>query len=376
MSDESTDTRRLPLRDAHLALEVTMGDEGGWEVPLSYDGPIAEAGRARTDACVIDVTCRSRIRIRGPEAWRLLDRVCTHAAARQEDDSAVATVLCNERGGALDAGHLLRLESFWVLVGEPVNREKTLEHLTRATEGFDATVDDQTGGICQLAAIGPRAGEALDAALPISVSDAPAGSAKFGSVLVARYIAARAGVTGEWTLQVMLPTALAARAWRHVTGRTDEAAIAPAGWGAMDVLRVEAGACRYGRELSEAIDPLTAGLDARVNFDHDFIGREALERVRAAGSRRRRIGLTLPRPAGGEAPSLPRQGASVYAGDGRHVGEITSATYSPALEAPIAMAYVTPDVTDDTPLEVDAPAGRLEASVAPLPFVRVPEPPG
>ncbi|HOF17540.1 MAG TPA: glycine cleavage T C-terminal barrel domain-containing protein [Phycisphaerae bacterium] len=365
-----TELLRTALHDRHVALGATMGAEAGWHVPLRYTGPLDEAAEVRRRAGVMDLSHRSRIRIRGDGAPELLARACTHDATRQEDDTAADTLLLNERGGVLDTGTLIRLENFWVFNGAPPCREKTLRHLESLAEGLDARVDDQTLKTTLLAVTGPEAPRILDAVLPFRAGDLPAGAVKFGSLMIARYIAARVSDSGEWGVEVSLPNLVAGQAWRFITEKAGPNAVRPVGLAAADVLRIEAGLCRYGHEFNETIDPLSAGLEDRLHWEHDFLGRDALDKLRARSLARRRVGLVLEAPAERAAAVIPRQGAAVRRADGSEAGAVTSATFSPAREVVLAMAYLSPVAAEvGEKLSVETPAGPCDATVAELPFV-------
>jgi aminomethyltransferase len=370
MSDEVL--RKPAVHAKHVAMEAKFGDEAGWEVPLSYGDALGEVEAVRSRAGVFDVSHVGRIRIRGNGALDLLERICTHDVAHQEDDTAVRTLLCNERGGILADGLLVRTESFWILTCSPCCREKVLEHLAAQAADFDVKFDDQTTKTAMLTVAGPAAPEMLDAVLPIKVASLPDGAVKVGSLMIARYMALRTGVTGTWSLEVILPNMVAGQAWRFITQKAGDNCIAPAGMAARDVLRIEAGRARYGHELNETIDPITAGLEAMVDFEHEFLGRGAIVEVRDKGAARKRVGLILTMPTGKPgSPDIPRLGAPVLRAGGGEVGTVTSGTYSPTLEKVIAMAYVAPDVASvGTELQVSMESGPAGANVAELPFVR------
>lgn len=367
---------KSPLHDKHVAAEAVMGEEGGWAVPMSYSGALEEAAAARRRAVLFDLSHIGRIRLRGDGALTLLERVCTADVARQEDDTVLHTLLCNERGGVLDECCLIRLTNFWVLTCTAANREKIIEHLaSQISQNIpDARVDDQTTKVGQLAAVGPDAQKILNRVLPINVEGVQPHHVKTGSLMIANYIAAWTGYAGGWGLEVMVPTMFLGRAWDYVMKQTGEKAVAPAGMAARDILRIEAGRCRYGHEINEMIDPITAGLRGSVSFDHDFIGVEALRKMFEKGPSRRRVLIVKEEtaPSGtarnGTAPSgkplagsnsmtkkgkeeitptsIPLMGTRVLGDEDREVGAITSATYSPKYERPMAMAYVAADVAE------------------------------
>ena len=334
---------KLPLDAAHRALGAAMGVEGGWEVPLSYTGPLAEASEVRRMACVFDISHVGRIRIRGSGALELVEKLCTTDVVHQEDDTARYTLLLNESGGILADAIVARLEGFWLITTDPCNRLKVLDHATSVGEGMSAKVDDQTDKGAMLAVSGAAAREVLDSVLPESPGDLAPGAAKIGSLMVARYIVMRTSFTGAWGLEVILPKMFIAKAWRFITEKAGPNSLKPAGMAARDILRIEAGLCRYGHELNETIDPFTAGLESLVDFDHDFLGRQALTEIRDKGVSRRRVGLRLDCS---EAPVIPRFGDTVYDSEGLEVGAVTSGTFSPALDCSIAMAYVSLTAAD------------------------------
>ncbi|MHC4295333.1 MAG: hypothetical protein ACYSTL_07085, partial [Planctomycetota bacterium] len=208
---------KTALHSRHVALEAKMGEEAGWCVPLSYRGALEEVTKIRRRAGVFDLSHYGRIRIRGDGALDLLERACTADVVHQEDDTTLTTLLCNERGGIIDVCRLIRLANFWVMVCSPGAREKVLEHLTLLGDQFAAKVDDQTPKTSMLGVGGPGAPQILDAVLPFSVSDLPAGIVKFGSLMVARYIAERIDFIGEWGVCVEIPNMVTARAWTFIT---------------------------------------------------------------------------------------------------------------------------------------------------------------
>ncbi len=322
-----------------------MGEEGGWAVPVSYGYPLDEARTIRSRAGVFDLSHLGRIRIRGNGALELLERVCTADVAHQEDNTAMHTLLCNEAGGILDEAFLLRLESMWVLTTNAANREKLLAHL-KNQDVVGAKIDDQTAKVSQIAVAGPAAEKILGAVLPIPVTGLARGEAKMGSLMIANYIASRSGYCGQWMLEVMVPGMFAGKAWAYITQKAGENAIAPCGMAARDILRIESGLCRYGHEVNETIDPITAGLGGCVDFDHDFIGAAAVEKISQAGPTRRRVSLVLDTPCGDDTgqtvdvEAIPRLGAAITRTDGGEIGTVTSGTFSPHLRKIIAMGYV------------------------------------
>ena len=368
---------RSALYGAHVAGGATMGRECGWEVPMSYRGAQTEAAEVRRHAGVFDLSHLGRIRIRGDESLDLVESLCTTDVIHQEDDTARYTLLLNESGGVVADAVIVRLEDFWLITTDACNRLKVLTHAREIAEGLEVKVDDQTPKTAMLGICGAGAMEVLDAVLPQKPGDLPAGGVRMGSLMIARYIAMRTGYTGLWGLEVILPKMFVGKAWRFITEKVGDKCLAPAGMAARDVLRIEAGRPRYGHELDETIDPVTAELAWAVDFGHEFIGRRALEEIRQAAPTRKRIGLGLTATAGRQQPgAIPARGAAVSLPDGGEVGAVTSATFSPALDKVVAMACVATEAAEvGASLGVAAGGpgprgGQVAAEIMELPFVR------
>ena len=280
--DEANALLKTVLHDRHVSAAARMGPWEGWDMPLDYGDADGEVAEVRSRAGVFDISHLGRIRIRGDGAVDLLERLCTYDAARQEDNTAALTLLCNDAGGIIDAGILIRLESDWVLTCSAGGRLNVLEHVQANAADFDVKVSDQTEKTAHVCICGPRAKEILDAVLPEKASPLPRRAAKIGSFVVARYIAARTGYTNLWSLEVILPNMLASQAWGFITDKAGANAIRPAGMSAREILRKEASLPRRGSDFDETTDPITAGLERAVNFNHDFLGRDAILKIKEA----------------------------------------------------------------------------------------------
>ena len=368
----SQELLRGALYEKHLAAGAAMAEEAGWEMPLRYLGGLEEALATRATCGVFDVSHFGRLRIRGDDSLPLLERACTIDVVHQEDDTARRTLLCNADGGVVDDCRLLRLEDSWLLVTSPVNRLKVLEHLQSLAAALNVKIDDQTLKTSMLSVVGPQAQARLDAALPEKISSLAPGQVKVGSMLLARYFAIREVFAGLWSLEVILPNLFAGQAWRFITEKAGDSIVPPAGLCGYDILRVEGGLPRYGYELNETIDPITAGLESLVEPKGEFLGASAVRAAREKGSSRKLCGLILdPPPNADDGPErVPRQGSAVRDRDGADVGAVTSATFSPTLGKVLAMAYLRRDVADGigAKLQVEVGDAPLEAQVSPLPF--------
>ncbi len=322
-----------------MAAGGRMVEFAGWHVPLLYGSILDEHAAARGTAAVFDVSHMGRLRIRGDWAFKLLDRACTADVLGQEDDTVRYSLLCNESGGVLDDVSVSRLADYWLVVCNADNHQKVLSHLQALNEvgEFDATIEDLTDETAMLAVQGPEAMARLAGLLPAEVTGIGRYEVASGTLGFLPYVATRTGYTGEDGLEVIVPAAAAAKAWEFVTG--EKIGVAPAGLGARDVLRIEAGLPLYGHELNETIDPITAGLARVVREGGSYLGASALAAIRRRGSARTLVGLKL------DTRRIARQGAEVLIA-GREAGVVTSGTFSPSCGASIAMAYVDRSVAE------------------------------
>jgi len=260
-----------------------MVELAGWLVAAHYRDAEAEAAVLGERAGVFDSSDLGRIRVRGDGALELLERACTADVSGQEDDTALLTAICGESGVIIDVCFVVRLESFWVVTTNAGARPAVLEHLQNIADDVGAKVDDQTFKTSMITVAGPAAMESLDPVLPYKASQLGRGQVKSGSMLVARYIAMRTGSTGLWSMQVMVPNMLTGRAWQFITEKAGDRCLPPVGRDAQEALRRWAGV--PGPDDFAGKDPITAGMGRLVDFNHDFLGRDALivDRSKAEG---------------------------------------------------------------------------------------------
>jgi aminomethyltransferase len=356
---------RTPLYSFHVRLNAKMVDFAGWEMPLLFAGIIQEHRHTRNAASVFDVSHMGRIHLTGPDAEALLQQVCTRQLADASVGQSRYSHVCNEAGGILDDVIVSRYENHWLMVCNASNRERILDWLHQHAAGRSVDIEDTTEQTMMIAIQGPEAIALLSHVLPVPVADLKRYHFVDGSYLFTPYSIFRSGYTGEDGLEMILPAGVAEMiaGFLHIDD-LDDHGLKPAGLGARDTLRLEAGMPLYGHELSEQTDSLSAGLSWCVDLKKDFIGAEAIRRVAQAGPRRKLVGLEL------EGRRIARQHAAVLHEDGP-VGEVTSGTLSPTLERSIAMAYIDASLVDNgRPLTVDLGGKQANAKIVSLPFYK------
>ncbi len=327
--------RRTALNETHRELGARLVDFAGWEMPLLYRGIIEEHLHTRCAASVFDVSHMGRLIVRGPDAIAALDRVCTRNVSRLAVGRSGYSHLCNEQGGILDDVIVSRAEDRCIVVCNASNREKVAAHFRRRFTGLNVELDDQTGQTAMLAVQGPAVLELFRSHVPLQTGDLRRYGFVTGTLAGMEYTLFRSGYTGEDGYEAIVPAAAAVLAWQFMTepGGDERPTVLPAGLGARDTLRLEAGMPLYGHELHEEIDPLSAGCGWAVDLEKDFVGAAALREIARRGPVRKLAGLVL------DGRRAARQGAAVFDG-GRPIGEVTSGCLGPTIGRPIAMAYL------------------------------------
>jgi aminomethyltransferase len=344
--------RHSPLDAAHRRLGAKLVPFGGWEMPLQYpSGTLAEHRACREAAVAFDVSHLGTVRMDDSDAFKRLQHTLTNDLAKIGPGRAQYTHLLD----GSDASVLDDIIVWWV-------NEQRFDVMPNAsnTDRVRAAVggDDITGTRAVIAVQGPDARRRL-----AEVSAEAAAVRRFRVASVDWHgvplVVAGTGYTGEDGVECEVPAAAAEGLWDAILA----AGVAPAGLGARDTLRLEAGLPLHGHELGPGITPLQAGLGWVVGWEKgEFTGRAALEAERQRGVTRRLRGLNV------EGRQPPRAGAPVLV-DGQRVGEVTSGNFSPMLGHGIAMAFLPPAVENGAAAEIDVRGRRLAATVVPLPFV-------
>ena len=329
-----------------------MTDFAGWEMPLSYaDGTLAEHRACREGAVAFDVSHLGTVRVEGRPAFTALQHALTNDLAKIAPGRAQYTHLLDEA----DASVLDDIIVWWVDDHE-FHVMPNASNTTRVVEAVGG--DDITGARAVIAIQGPEARRSLAGVAPDAAAVPRFGVRRF-EWKDAPCIVAGTGYTGEDGVECAVPAAVAPAFWQAVLG----AGVRPAGLGARDTLRLEAGLPLHGHELGPGITPLQAGLGWVVGWSKgDFRGRGPLEAERTRGVARLLRGLTV----AGRRP--PRTGSEVLAG-GTVVGHVTSGNFSPMLGHGIALAFVPPTLELGAAVEVDLRGKRLPGRVVRTPFV-------
>ena len=357
-------TRKTILNESHRALGAKMVDFGGWDMPLNYGSQLEEHHQVRRDAGMFDVSHMTVVDLHGARVREFLRHLVANSVDKLKvTGKALYTCMLNPQGGVIDDLIIYYLgDDFYRLVVNASTRDKDLAWIGSQASPFAVEVRERDD-LAMIAVQGPAARDKVLGLIDPADRAAVAKLAKFASRDVraaagAPLFVARTGYTGEDGFEIVLAQEHAVALWDALLA----AGVAPAGLGARDTLRLEAGMGLYGQDMDEDVTPLEAALAWTVSFDEgrDFIGRAALEAQRDAGGARQMIAVVM------DEKGVLRHGQKVVAGNGE--GEILSGTFAPTLGKAIAFARVPAGEPGE--VRVDIRGREVPLRVVQFPFVR------
>ncbi len=368
--------RKTALYSVHRQMGARMVEFNGWEMPVEYPsvgGIIAEHNAVRTGVGIFDVSHMGDIHVAGPQALAAVQHISMNDASRLAIGQAQYSALLYPQGTFVDDVVVHRLgEDEYLLVINAGTREKDFNWVRDHTRQFDCAVENLSDDFTQIAIQGPKAVNLLQ-----KLTDADLSAVKFywvtrGTVCgLTNTLIARTGYTGEDGFEIYIPSdaVTSARVWNEILEAGNEFGVVPCGLGARNTLRLEARLPLYGHEISDTINVWEAGLDRFCKLEKpDFIGREALEKAKAQGTRRELVGLEM------LDRGIARDGYKVLDLTGREIGYVTSGSPAPFLKKNIALAYVpTEFVPLGTELKVEIRGQGVKAQVVPTPFYKRPK---
>ena len=338
--------KRTQLYEVHVAAGADMVDFGGWEMPIQYpDGIVAEHLYTRHACSLFDVSHMGRLLVEGKDRVAFLQHVLSSNVLALDINQAQYCIIPNENGGAVDDAYLYKFEEDrFLLVVNAANTDKDLQHLSSAIQGYDCTLTNITGDYAAIAVQGPKCKEILSVLSGGAAITEPMKNALNTLTFEGRQVrVAKTGYTGEpLGYEVYIASGEAAWLWNRLL----ELGARPAGLGARDTLRLEAGLPLYGHEMTDDISPLEAGLGWAVKMHKDdFIGKEALLKQKTEGPAQRLRGIKL------DGNAVPRHGYKVLK-DGQEVGEVTTGYRLISAEGSCCVALVDASVKMDDRVEV------------------------
>jgi glycine cleavage system T protein (aminomethyltransferase) len=372
----SAPLKKTALNATHRVLKAKMVNFGGWDMPVEYPCPggglIAEHMAVRTGVGLFDVSHMGEIQFRGPGALAAVQHITMNDASRLQDGQAQYSALLTPQGTFVDDILVHRLSpNDYLLVVNAGTTEKDFAWIRKQAGAYPGIhLSDYSGYYSQLALQGPRALQTLKKLSKTDLDAIRKYWFAWGTVAgVPNVLIARTGYSGEDGFEVYIPSdeATTVKMWNALLEAGAEYGIRPCGLGARNTLRLEAGMSLYGNEISEEINVFEAGLDHWLKLDKgEFIGREALAAVQAAGGPARKIvGLEM------VERGIARDGYAVLTLEGEPVGSVTSGSPAPFLKTNIAMALVPASVAaGGGDVLVDVRGNRVRARQVGLPFYK------
>jgi aminomethyltransferase len=371
--------KRTPLFAVHQRAGARLVPFGGWEMPVQYSSIVDEHLAVRRAAGLFDISHMGEVRVSGAGAAEYLNRLLTNDIRKLPAGGGQYTLMCNERGGVIDDLYVYRLaEQEYLLVINASRIDDDYRSMQmQAASARDLKLENASDELGAVALQGPRATEFINACVPgasrggTAVANASelkknqAGEFEFRGRTV--YVA-RTGYTGEDGFEIIAASERMEELWMHIMSQGHAHCLQPAGLGARDTLRTEACYPLYGHELDETTTPVEAGLSFFVALDKgDFTGRSVLAEQKAQGPARRCVAFKMTDKSAPPRPHYP-----VWINEAK-VGEVTSGTQSPSLNAGIGMAYVPADLAKSgTKIEIEIRGKRAPAEIVTKPFYRSP----
>ncbi|MBK8284066.1 MAG: glycine cleavage system aminomethyltransferase GcvT [Ahniella sp.] len=352
--------KKTPLHAAHLAANAKMVDFGGWEMPLNYGSQLEEHHLVRRGAGMFDVSHMTVVDLHGERVRAFLSELLANDVAKLKvSGKALYSCMLTEQGGVIDDLIVyFQDEQFFRMVVNAATRDKDLDWLARHATRFGVTLTERRD-LAMIAVQGPDARRLVAGLFGAETRARVEKLGKFVGAEAEGLFVARTGYTGEDGFEIMVPETRAIEFWNQLLA----VGVKPAGLGARDTLRLEAGMNLYGQDMDETVSPFEAALAWTVALEpatRHFIGRDALVRQKSAGVPREMIGIVL------DDKGVMRHGQKVLtpAGD----GEVLSGTFSPTLGKSIALARVP--VGAGEALQVDIRGKAVPVRRVKFPFVR------
>lgn len=351
--------KRTPLNTIHKDLGGKMVDFAGWELPVEYAGLKAEHEMVRQKAGIFDVSHMGEVLVEGRDALEYVDYIVTNDIGASEDGQVTYTFMCNGDGGVVDDLLVYRYSREKILlVINAGNTEKDVRWIEEKSEGYQVEIRDISGGTAQIAIQGPMGEKILQRLVQDDLKDIGFFRFRDGiEIAGVDCLISRTGYTGEDGFEIYMKSDGAQGVWRELVMAGGED-IAPAGLGARDTLRFEAGLPLYGNELAEDISPVEAGFGFFVKTDKScFIGREKLLREKTGGSTRKTVGFVL------KGKGIARHGYRVFS-EGKDIGVVTTGYRLPGWDESIGLALVEREYSENgKKLEIEIRNKMVEAEM-------------
>lgn len=348
----------------HKSLNAKMVPFAGYEMPIQYEGIIAEHERVRNQAGLFDVTHMGEFWVTGKQSLEFVEYATANSVASLSPGQVQYSTMCLENGGIVDDLLIYKFADRFMLVVNASNLEKDFKHLSAIAKDFDVELTDGSDSIALLALQGPEAKNILSKITQANLDNLNFYHFGIGDVAAMSMIISRTGYTGELGYELYHDPQDSALLWQSLMEAGEEYGLGPIGLGARDTLRLEMKYCLYGNDIDETTTPLEARLGWAVSLNgENFLGRDALLKQKEEGLSRFLVAFEM------LDRGLPRKGYEIYSGDEK-VGAVTSGGQSPTLKKGIGLAYIDkPHQKVGNKLSIDIRGRRLAIEIIKPPFV-------
>jgi aminomethyltransferase len=362
----ATSLKRTPLYEQHVALGARLVEFGGWEMPVQYSSILDEHRAVRTYVGLFDVSHMGEFKVEGTDALAFLQHLVPNDVSRLAINQALYTQLCLPDGGTIDDLIIYHLDdNHYMLVVNAANIDNDFAWVEKQASNFNVQITNQSDTTALLALQGPEAQTILQPLTKVDLSTVRYYHCAQGMVNDINCIISRTGYTGEDGFELYCASSDVSKLWDELLTAGKDRGLLPAGLGARDTLRLEAGYCLYGHELDEQTNPLEANLGWTVKLNKDeFIGRDALLKVKEQGPKRKLIGIEM------VERGVCRGGYAIYEDD-QQIGTLTSGAPGPTLNKNIGMGFVdSSQAVVGKTVHIDIRGKRTAAQIVALPFYK------
>ena len=361
--------KQTVLHPKHEQSKARMTEFQGWQVPLQFSDALEEHHAVRAAAGLFDIGYLGRIEVSGPGAAALLQKTVTRNLSKAPEGSAQFGCICNPAGGILDDVFVFRIPAGgtagarWFLTTNALNTEKVIAWL-RQHAPQDVQVVDKTGDTAQLALQGPRSLSILERLAGQHFKKLKTRMVREMVLADAAVLVSRIGYTGEHGYELIAPADRAAALWDALIAAGKDEGMLLCGLAARDILRLEMGYLMYGNDIDETRTPIEAGLSFFVDLKKEFIGRDALLKIKNEGPKQKLAGFVL------LDKGVPKGGGSIFS-ENREIGVVTSGGHSPQLRKGIGLGYVVSRYSQQgQEIEIEIRDREIAAKIVDLPFYR------
>lgn len=352
MNSSSSSHKKTPLYDLHVAAGAKMVPFGGWLMPVSYEGVLAEHKHVRENCGIFDVSHMGEVRVTGKDAAKFLQWLTINDIERLTPGSGQYSAILNSNGGMIDDLLIYRLSAnnFFICVNA-ANRAQDFDWIKTNSRDFDVSVQDESDQWAQIAIQGPNSLKAitniLEPGILTSLQNLPYTNIMECIIGDNPAYIARTGYTGEFGFELYIRAQTAKNIWTNLIERNHKVGVKPIGLGARDTLRLEACYLLYGNDMDTTVTPLEAGISWATKLGKgDFVGRSALLEQKTTGIKRQIQAFKM------IDDGIPRHGMNVFSG-GQPVGHITSGSVLPSIGGAGGMVMIKSDLKEGDEIFVE-----------------------